>query len=103
MMAEAKFYWRLLLRRLPIMLAIVIICSAAGLIQAVRLPATYEAAARLLVESAIVEREIVTTSAAEELPIVRGHSSRGQSSRACPWQATRSRPDHLPALAPSWP
>lgn len=71
MMAEVKFYWRLLLRRLPIMLAIVIICSAAGLIQAVRLPATYEAAARLLVESAIVEREIGTTSADEELQIVR--------------------------------
>jgi polysaccharide chain length determinant protein (PEP-CTERM system associated) len=48
---DIKFYWRQLLRRLPLMLAIMILFTALGLVQAVRLPAVFESEARLLVES----------------------------------------------------
>jgi hypothetical protein len=40
MKAEIKFYWRQILRRLPLMMAIVILFTALGLVQAVRLPAS---------------------------------------------------------------
>ncbi len=75
MMEEVKFYLRLVLRRLPVMTAIVILCSTLGLIQAIRLPATYETEARLLVESSQIPGELADTtvnrSADEEIQIIR--------------------------------
>lgn len=71
MMAEVKFYGQLVLRRLPILIAIVIICSSLGLLQAVRLPATYEASARLLYEGPIVDADNDTFEAGEEIQIIR--------------------------------
>jgi uncharacterized protein involved in exopolysaccharide biosynthesis len=72
---DIKFYWRLILRRLPVMLAIIIIFTALALVQAVRLPAVYETEARLLVESPQISDDLVdvtvTTSADEEITIIR--------------------------------
>ncbi|MEM1340759.1 MAG: lipopolysaccharide biosynthesis [Pseudomonadota bacterium] len=70
-MPEIKFYWQLVLRRLPILIAIVIMCAAVGLLQAIRLPATYEASARLLYEGPIVEGNDDAFSADEEIQIIR--------------------------------
>lgn len=50
-MIDLRFYWALLLRRLPVMLALLIICSAFGAVWAIRAPATYSTSAQLLVEA----------------------------------------------------
>lgn len=75
MKSEIKFYWRLLLRRLPWILPIIILCSALGVVQATRLPAIYETEARLLVEAPQISDDlvnvIVETSAEEEIAIIR--------------------------------
>ena len=72
MIDDIKFYWHLVLQRLPLMLPLVIICSILGLLVAIRLPATYETNALLLVESAIVEGERQDSrSTAEEIQIIR--------------------------------
>lgn len=72
MIIDLKFYWRLLMRRLPAMLAIVMLCSALGIVQAIRMPPTFETAARLLVESPIVEENgSPNASADEEIQIIR--------------------------------
>ena len=70
-MAELKFYLRQVIRRLPVLLGIVILCSTVGVMQALRLPATYEAHARLLYEGPIVENRNSDFSASEEIQIVR--------------------------------
>ncbi len=72
MMAEVKFYWSLLLRRLPVMLAIVILCSALGFVQAMRMPTSFTTEARLLVEAPVIEGEgVANISADEEIQIIR--------------------------------
>lgn len=75
MKEDIRFYWRLVLRRLPLMLAIIVFFSAMGVVQAIRLPAVYEAEARLLVEAPQISEELadvtVTTSADEEITILR--------------------------------
>jgi len=48
---DLRFYWALLIRRLPIMLALFIICAAFGAVSAIRAPSTYTTSARLLVEN----------------------------------------------------
>jgi uncharacterized protein involved in exopolysaccharide biosynthesis len=72
---DIKFYWRQILRRLPLMMAIIILFTALALVQAVRLPAVFEAEARLLVESPQISDDLVdvtvTTSADEEITIIR--------------------------------
>ncbi|WP_158530115.1 GumC family protein [Paracoccus sediminilitoris] len=50
-MIDLRFYWALLIRRLPIMLALFIICAAFGVVSAIRAPSTYTTSARLLVEN----------------------------------------------------
>src|SRR6056297_1045913 len=72
---ELKFYWRMILRRLPVMLTIVILFTALALVQAIRLPAVYETEARLLVEAPQISGDLVdvtvTTSADEEITVIR--------------------------------
>jgi polysaccharide chain length determinant protein (PEP-CTERM system associated) len=72
---DIKFYWRLVLRRLPVMLAIIILFTSLALVQAVRLPAVFETEARLLVESPQISDDLVdvtvTTSPDEEITIIR--------------------------------
>lgn len=74
MMNDIHFYWRLFLRRLPITVGILVICTAAGVYQALRLPGVYETSARLLVESAQLPEDlsdsIVDVAAAEEIQII---------------------------------
>jgi len=71
---DIKFYWRLGLRRLPLMLAVAILITSIGVIQALRLPAVYEAEARLLVESPQIADNLlqmtVTTTAGEEIQVI---------------------------------
>jgi polysaccharide chain length determinant protein (PEP-CTERM system associated) len=75
MKSDIRFYWRMTLRRLPLMLAIIILTTSIGLVQAVRLPAVYEGEARLLVESPQISDDLidvtVTTSPDEEITIIR--------------------------------
>lgn len=74
MKSEIRFYWRMLLRRLPMLMAIVVLFTTFGVLMALRLPEIYEAEARLLVESPQISDELVdvtvTTSADEELTII---------------------------------
>ncbi len=70
-----KFYWTLFLRRLPVMAVLFILFSAAGLATAWRLPPTYEASARLIVETPQIPDELaqstVRISATEEIEFIR--------------------------------
>lgn len=71
-MIDLRFYWSLLMRRLPVMLALLIICAAFGVVSALQAPATYSASARLLVEAPqiIADRTGTTTSSAETLQLI---------------------------------
>ncbi len=75
MNSDIRFYWKVLVRRLPIMTVIFIICAAVGVGLAVTLPPRYEASARLLVEGAQIPDELasstVQTEAAQRLEIIR--------------------------------
>lgn len=69
-----RFYWSLFLRRLPVMLALVIVCSVVGVNLALNLPPTYETSARLLVEAPQIPDNMaastVQTDAAEQLQVI---------------------------------
>lgn len=71
-MIDLRFYWSLLMRRLPVMLALLIICSAFGAVWAIRAPSTYSASARLLVENPRIldGRDTTTDSASEMLQVI---------------------------------
>lgn len=71
-MIDLRFYWSLLMRRLPVMLALIIICSVFGAVWAIRAPATYSTSARLLVENpGILEsRDSSGDSANEMLQVI---------------------------------
>lgn len=71
-MIDLRFYWSLLMRRLPIMLAMLIICSAFGVAWAIRAPSTYFTSARLLVEGASItaDTRATTDAAAETLQVI---------------------------------
>lgn len=69
------FYWKLLLRRLPLLMLPVLICSGLAIAVAQRLPATYASSSQLLVESPqIPERMVastVRTGELEQLQVIR--------------------------------
>lgn len=70
-MIDLRFYWSLILRRLPIMLALFIICSVFGAVWALRAQPIYMASARLLVEAPqIQESGLVQLSAEETLQLI---------------------------------
>lgn len=71
-MIDLRFYRSLLMRRLPVMLALVIICSAFGAAWAIRAPATYSTSARLLVENPRIleSRDTTEDSAGEMLQVI---------------------------------
>ncbi|MFC3169446.1 GumC family protein [Paracoccus fontiphilus] len=71
-MIDLRFYWSLLMRRLPVMLALFIICSVFGAVWAIRAPATYSTSARLLVENPRIleSRETTEDSAGEMLQVI---------------------------------
>ena len=74
MNSELKFYFLLLKRRLPIMLAFIVVFCAIGVFMAMTLPPKYRANARLLVESPQISSEMaittVQTSADKQLQII---------------------------------
>jgi uncharacterized protein involved in exopolysaccharide biosynthesis len=71
---DLRFYWALLLRRLPVMTLFVLIAAGLGVATALKLPDTYTTSARLLVEAPqIPERMVastVQTDAVEQLDII---------------------------------
>ncbi|ABD57155.1 GumC family protein [Jannaschia sp. CCS1] len=72
---DLRFYLRLFIRRLPAMMTIIIVCSAIGVVLAMRLPPTYSTSARLLMESPQIPdalaAAIVNVSPDEEIEIIR--------------------------------
>ncbi|NNE80990.1 MAG: lipopolysaccharide biosynthesis [Silicimonas sp.] len=71
---DLAFYYRLLLRRLPVMIVIVTLCAGIGIAVALTLPPKYSADATLLVEGAQIPDELaastVRTEAKEQLQII---------------------------------
>lgn len=67
-----RFYLSLIIRRLPVMLIFMIICSAAGIITALNLPPTYKTVARLLVEDAQIDTRSINpeVAGAEQLQVI---------------------------------
>lgn len=52
-----RFYFSLIIRRMPVMLAFIIICSGVGIITALNLPPTYRTNATLLIEGSLLEED----------------------------------------------
>jgi len=75
MNSEIRFYWKLLVRRMPIMMVLFILCAAIGAGMAMTLPPKYQASARLLVEGAQIPGELaastVQVQTGERLEIIR--------------------------------
>lgn len=73
-MLPLRFYWMLALRRLPLMMALVMVCSAIAVYAAMTLPPVYSSTARLQVESPQIPDELVTsivqTEAVEQLQLI---------------------------------
>ena len=71
---DLYFYWKLLLKRFPIMVLLITFCSGLGVFTALRLPETYATSARLLVEEPQIPDNMVTTvvrtNAVEQLDII---------------------------------
>jgi polysaccharide chain length determinant protein (PEP-CTERM system associated) len=71
---DLPFYWRLFWRRLPVMTLFVLVSSSLGVITAIKLPETWSASARLLVEAPQIPdnmvRSTVQTDAIEQLDII---------------------------------
>lgn len=69
-----RFYWSLLMRRMPVMLALLLICSGLGVVTALQLPPTFQSSARLQVEPPQIPDEMVVstiqTEAAEQLQLI---------------------------------
>ena len=59
---DIKFYKKQLLRRLPLLTAVLLLCSIIGVVIAIRLPTLYETSATLLVESAQIPDDMVRSS-----------------------------------------
>lgn len=74
MNADIRFYWSLVLRRLPLMALLFILSAGIGLGLAVTLPSKYMASAQLLVESPQIPENLATstvaTGAAEQLQVI---------------------------------
>lgn len=72
---DLRFYWRLLLRRLPAMAALFLICSGVGVAMSVNLPSVYVSSAKLLVETQQVSEGLapstVNIDPREQLEIIR--------------------------------
>lgn len=68
------FYWKLLIRRFPVMAVFVLLGSSLGVITALKLPETWSTAARLLVEAPQIPddmvRSTVQTDVVEQLDII---------------------------------
>lgn len=72
---DLEFYWKLFIRRLPIMMLFLLSCVTISVITANKLPATWSTSARLLVEEPQIPNEMVAitvqVSPVEQLDIIR--------------------------------
>jgi polysaccharide chain length determinant protein (PEP-CTERM system associated) len=68
-------YGRLILRRLPVMMGLFLVCTIIGIVMAMRLPAVYSTSARLLVEDPQIPDSMaastVQTAASEQIEVTR--------------------------------
>lgn len=69
---DLKFYWTLFLRRLPVMAALFLFCTGIGVALAIKLPTTYSATARMLVEAPQITDlpGQIQTNGAEQLEVI---------------------------------
>lgn len=71
---DLQFYWGLLLRRLPVMTALFLVCAVSASVIALKMPPTYSTSARLLVEEAQIPdsmiRAMVQTDAGQQLQVI---------------------------------
>ena len=71
---DLMFYWKLFVRRAPVMTLFILACASLGVITALKLPETYSTSARLLVEASQIPDSMVTstiqTDAVEQLDII---------------------------------
>ncbi len=74
MIPDLKFYLRVLVRRLPVMIVLFMICAIAGIVIAQRMPTMYRTSAKLLVESSQISDRLAATTvqveATEQLEII---------------------------------
>lgn len=66
MITDFRFYMKLLVRRLPWMLALLLLASAIGFAMAIRMPNVYQTQATLVVESAQIPDNLARSSIPEE-------------------------------------
>ncbi|MEJ6391581.1 GumC family protein [Gymnodinialimonas ulvae] len=75
MSTHLRFYWHLLIRRMPVMAFLVVVTAAAGLFFAAGLPTTYVSQARLLVQGQSISEDLATSTvqieALEEVQLLR--------------------------------
>jgi polysaccharide chain length determinant protein (PEP-CTERM system associated) len=75
MSGEVKFYRTLILRRMPAMLFLLLLCSALGIAAAVRLPTVYSASARLIIEAPQIPNNLASTTVqvapSQEIELIR--------------------------------
>lgn len=73
-MLPIRFYWMLVRRRMPLMVALAMVCSAIAVYAALALPPVYSATARLQVEAPQIPDDmvasIVRTEASEQLQLI---------------------------------
>ncbi len=69
---DLKFYWALFIRRLPVMAALFLFCAGIGVALAIKLPTTYSATARMLVEAPQITNlpGQIQTNSAEQLEVI---------------------------------
>lgn len=71
---DLSFYWKLLLRRFPVMALLFTVCTGLAVFSAMRMPETFTTSARLLVEQPQIPDSMVTsiisTDAVEQLAII---------------------------------
>lgn len=69
-----SFYWSLILRRLPVMLALFLVCFVSASVTALKLPETYQTSAQLLVEEPQIPDSmvgaLVQTDANQQLQVI---------------------------------
>lgn len=74
MSGDIKFYIKLLIRRLPVMIVLFLICAIAGAVISQRLPTMFRTSATLLVESAQISDDLVRSTvqvdASEQLEVI---------------------------------
>jgi polysaccharide chain length determinant protein (PEP-CTERM system associated) len=70
---DLQFYWGLFLRRVPVMLALFLVCTISAAVSALKLPPTYSTSATLLVEEAQIPDSMVRVDqvdASQQLQVI---------------------------------